>query len=102
LRERREAAIGFPANLNVAVALSLAGIGADRMTLEIWADPSLARLAEGHCIGTLNPLDHYRVHTRCDLVAHVVSLVLCLGKANGRTRASTMTRCSSMPSTFSR
>jgi predicted dinucleotide-utilizing enzyme len=33
----REAAIGFPANLNVAVALSLAGIGADRMTLEMWA-----------------------------------------------------------------
>ena len=39
----REAAIGFPANLNVAVALSLAGIGPDRMTLEIWADPSLER-----------------------------------------------------------
>jgi aspartate dehydrogenase len=39
----REAAIGFPANLNVAVALSLAGIGADKTTLEIWADPSLER-----------------------------------------------------------
>jgi len=39
----REAAAGFPANLNVAVALSLAGIGADRTTLEIWADPSLER-----------------------------------------------------------
>ena len=39
----REAAIGFPANLNVAVALSLAGIGADKTTLEIWADPSLDR-----------------------------------------------------------
>jgi len=39
----REAAIGFPANLNVAVALSLAGIGADNTTLEIWADPSLTR-----------------------------------------------------------
>ena len=39
----REAAIGFPANLNVAVALSLAGIGADRTTLEIWADPGLER-----------------------------------------------------------
>ncbi|MBI5323440.1 aspartate dehydrogenase [Bradyrhizobium sp.] len=39
----REAAIGFPANLNVAVALSLAGIGPDRTTLEIWADPSLER-----------------------------------------------------------
>lgn len=39
----REAAIGFPANLNVAVALSLAGIGPDRTELEIWADPALAR-----------------------------------------------------------
>jgi aspartate dehydrogenase len=39
----REAAIGFPANLNVAVALSLAGIGADKTTLEIWADPALKR-----------------------------------------------------------
>jgi aspartate dehydrogenase len=39
----REAAKGFPANLNVAVALSLAGIGPDRTTLEIWADPTLTR-----------------------------------------------------------
>ena len=39
----REAAIGFPANLNVAVALSLAGAGPDRTTLEIWADPSVTR-----------------------------------------------------------
>jgi aspartate dehydrogenase len=39
----RQAARGFPANLNVAVALSLAGIGPDRTQLEIWADPTLAR-----------------------------------------------------------
>ena len=39
----RDAAVGFPANLNVAVALSLAGIGPDRTTLEIWADPNLTR-----------------------------------------------------------
>jgi aspartate dehydrogenase len=39
----REAARGFPANLNVAVALALAGIGADRTRLEIWADPSVTR-----------------------------------------------------------
>jgi len=39
----REAAIGFPANLNVAVALALAGIGPDNTTLEIWADPALTR-----------------------------------------------------------
>lgn len=39
----REAASGFPANLNVAVALSLAGVGPDKTQLEIWADPKLTR-----------------------------------------------------------
>ena len=39
----REAAIGFPANVNVSVALALAGIGADLTVLEIWADPSINR-----------------------------------------------------------
>jgi aspartate dehydrogenase len=39
----REAAKGFPANVNVAAALSLAGIGPDRTRIEIWADPALTR-----------------------------------------------------------
>jgi aspartate dehydrogenase len=39
----REGARGFPANVNVAAALSLAGIGPDKTRLEIWADPTLAR-----------------------------------------------------------
>lgn len=39
----REAAKGFPANVNVAVALSLAGIGPDLTRIEIWADPALTR-----------------------------------------------------------
>jgi aspartate dehydrogenase len=39
----REAIIGFPANVNVAVALSLAGIGPDRTRIEIWADPGITR-----------------------------------------------------------
>ena len=39
----REAANGFPANLNVAAALSLAGIGPDRTLVEVWADPSVTR-----------------------------------------------------------
>ncbi len=39
----REGAEGFPANVNVAAALSLAGIGPDRTRLEIWADPGLTR-----------------------------------------------------------
>jgi aspartate dehydrogenase len=39
----REAARGFPANVNVAAALALAGIGPDRTTIEIWADPEVDR-----------------------------------------------------------
>lgn len=39
----RQAAKGFPANLNVAVALSLAGIGPDRTLVQIWADPGVTR-----------------------------------------------------------
>ena len=39
----RGAARGFPANVNVAVALSLAGIGADRTEVQVWADPTVTR-----------------------------------------------------------
>ncbi len=39
----RDAIRGFPANVNVAVALSLAGIGADKTRVEIWADPAVTR-----------------------------------------------------------
>src|SRR5262245_59883320 len=39
----RHAAKGFPANVNVVAALSLAGIGPDRTTIEIWADPGVTR-----------------------------------------------------------
>lgn len=39
----REGARGFPANVNVAAALALAGIGADRTRLQIWADPAIER-----------------------------------------------------------
>ena len=39
----REAAAGFPANVNVAAALSLAGIGPDHTMIDIWADPAMTR-----------------------------------------------------------
>ena len=39
----RGAVKGFPANVNVAVALSLAGIGPDRTTIQVWADPGVTR-----------------------------------------------------------
>jgi aspartate dehydrogenase len=38
-----DAAVGFPANVNVAAALALAGIGPIRTKVEIWADPGLTR-----------------------------------------------------------
>jgi aspartate dehydrogenase len=39
----REAVKGFPANVNVAVALSLAGIGPDKTTIRLYADPTVDR-----------------------------------------------------------
>jgi aspartate dehydrogenase len=38
-----EAAAGFPANVNVAAALALAGIGPIRTQVKIWADPGVTR-----------------------------------------------------------
>jgi aspartate dehydrogenase len=38
-----EAARSFPANLNVAVALSLAGAGPDYTEVEVWADPGVTK-----------------------------------------------------------
>lgn len=38
-----DAAKGFPANLNVVVALALAGVGPEKTLLEIWADPTVVR-----------------------------------------------------------
>ncbi len=38
-----DAARGFPANVNVAAALALAGIGPERTMVEIWADPAVTR-----------------------------------------------------------
>jgi aspartate dehydrogenase len=38
-----EAAKGFPANVNVAAALALAGIGPERTMVEVWADPTVTR-----------------------------------------------------------
>jgi aspartate dehydrogenase len=49
----REAIVGFPANVNVAVALSLAGIGVDRTRCVIWADPGEA--ANVHQIDITTP-----------------------------------------------
>ena len=39
----RAAAKAFPANVNVAAALALAGIGPDKTEVEVWADPTVDR-----------------------------------------------------------
>ena len=39
----RAGAKGFPANVNVAAALALAGPGPDNVSLQIWADPTIDR-----------------------------------------------------------
>jgi len=39
----RDAAAGFPANVNVVAALALAGIGPDRTMIDIYADPTMTR-----------------------------------------------------------
>lgn len=39
----QDARRGFPANVNVAVALSLAGVGVERTQVEVWADPTVTR-----------------------------------------------------------
>ena len=38
-----EGAKAFPANVNVAAAVGLAGVGAKKTQLEIWADPGLSK-----------------------------------------------------------
>lgn len=39
----RDAAAGFPANVNVVAALAMAGVGPDRTMIEIYADPTKTR-----------------------------------------------------------
>jgi aspartate dehydrogenase len=38
-----EAATAFPANVNVAAALALAGVGPERTRVQVWADPRMTR-----------------------------------------------------------
>jgi aspartate dehydrogenase len=68
----REGAAGFPANLNVAAALGLSGVGLDRTELEIWADPTVTR----NC---------HRIVVEADSARFVVEIENIPTQANPRT-----------------
>jgi aspartate dehydrogenase len=60
----RDAIRLFPINVNVAAAVSLAGVGADRTVVEVWADPTVSR-------------NHHRLEVRgaaSEFAASVVNL----------------------------
>jgi aspartate dehydrogenase len=56
----REACRGFPANVNIAAALSLAGIGADRTRLRILVDPEGTRNV--HDIAVVGEFGRFSIH----------------------------------------
>ncbi len=56
----REACRGFPANVNVSAAVSLAGIGPDRTRVRIIADPSLDR--NMHDVEVTGDFGRFTVH----------------------------------------
>jgi len=68
----REGARGFPANINVAAALSLAGIGPDRTELEIWADPAVDR----NC---------HRIEVEADAARFTLEIAVVPSEENPRT-----------------
>ena len=68
----RDGARGFPANVNVAAALSLAGIGPDRTELEIWADPAVDR-------------NQHRIEVEADTVRFTLEIAGVPSEENPRT-----------------
>jgi aspartate dehydrogenase len=56
----REACHGFPANVNISAALSLAGIGADRTRLRILVDPEGTRNV--HDIEVIGEFGRFTIH----------------------------------------
>ncbi len=56
----REAVRGFPANVNVSAAVSLAGIGPDRTRVRIIADPTIAR--NMHDVEVTGDFGRFTVH----------------------------------------
>ena len=72
----RDGVAGFPANVNVAAALSLAGIGPDKTQLEIWADPAVDR-------------NMHRIEVDADSARFTLSIESVPSKDNPKTAAIT-------------
>lgn len=84
----REAALAFPANVNVAATLSLAGIGPDKTKVEVWADPKAPGNSHEITVKGKHSTLHLRVDNTPDpanpkssLLAGY-SLISCLKKLN--------------------
>lgn len=85
---------GFPANVNVAVALSLAGIGVERTQVEVWADPTVTR--NTHSIQVEADSASFSMtianvpseNPKTGRIA-ALSLIACLRKANAPLRVGT-------------
>ena len=90
----RQAAKGFPANLNVAVALSLAGVGADRTIVEIWADPALTRNihrieVEADCARSSMAIENVPSENPRTGLITALSVIACLRKLHAPLRIGT-------------
>jgi aspartate dehydrogenase len=85
---------GFPANVNVAVALSLAGIGVEQTQVEVWADPTVTR--NTHCIQVVADSASFSMtienlpsdNPKTSRIAGL-SLIACLRKAHAPLRIGT-------------
>lgn len=85
---------GFPANVNVAVALSLAGIGVEKTQVEVWADPTVTR--NTHCIQVESDSASFSMtienvpseNPKTSRIA-ALSLIACLRKAYAPLRVGT-------------
>ncbi len=83
-----EASEGFPANINVAATLSLAGIGAENTMVEIWADPDATGNAHEITVSSQYSTINARVENMPDpmnpksSVLAAQSIVACLRNMN--------------------
>lgn len=83
-----EASEGFPANINVAATLSIAGVGASYTRVEIWADPDATGNAHEITVCSQYSTIHSRVENMPDpmnpksSVLAAQSIVACLRNMN--------------------